>query len=70
VEGVRIGAGNIKKVIKVLIIKNTKKLVQQIPKKLDGFSIIIKDTGNTRLVKQDLLYFLSDAIQEKNYSLL
>lgn len=48
VVGIGIGAVDSQKVIKVLVIKKTKKLDQKIPKSLEGYSVLIEETGEIR----------------------
>lgn len=48
VIGVGIGAVNDDEVIKVLVIKKTSELEQQIPNKLEGYSVLIEETGEIR----------------------
>ena len=48
VVGVGIGAVKGEKVIKVLVAKRTPKLERKIPTKLEGFLVIIEETGEIR----------------------
>ena len=48
VIGVGIGAENNEHVIKVLVIKQTKKLARKIPKKLETYKVVIEETGEIR----------------------
>lgn len=48
VIGVGIGAVNNEHVIKVLVIKQTKKLARKIPKELETYKVVIEETGEIR----------------------
>jgi len=52
VVGIGIGAVDSQKVIKVLVIKKTKKLEQKIPKSLEGHSVLIEETGEIRALQK------------------
>jgi hypothetical protein len=51
VVGVGIGAVDDKPVIKVLVVKKTPALEQKIPKKVDGYTVVIEETGEIRMLK-------------------
>lgn len=48
VVGAGIGAANGKPVIKVLVVKKTMELEQQIPKEAEGYPVVIEETGEIR----------------------
>lgn len=48
VVGVGIGAVDGKPVIQVLVIKKTPELEQQLPKMLEGYPVVIVETGRIR----------------------
>ena len=53
VGGVGIGAVDGKPVILVLVIKKTPELEQRIPKMLEGYPVVIQETGEVRALKRD-----------------
>lgn len=48
VVGVGIGAVDDKPVIKVLVVQKTPALEQKIPKMVEGYSVVIEETGEIR----------------------
>jgi hypothetical protein len=48
VVGIGIGAANGNPVIKVLVVKKTMELEQQIPKEAEGYPVVIEETGEIR----------------------
>lgn len=52
VVGVGIGAVNDTLVIKVLVVKRTAKLDRKIPKALEGYKVIIEETGEIRALQK------------------
>ena len=53
VVGVGIGAVDNKPVIKVLVVQQTPALAQKIPKMVEGYSVVIEETGEIRALKRD-----------------
>lgn len=45
VVGIGIGEVKDEKVIKVMVVKRTPELEKKIPKKLEGYSVVIEETG-------------------------
>ena len=54
VVGVGIGESDGKPVIKVLVIKKSPELEQKLPKTLEGYSVVIEETGEIRAYPEKL----------------
>jgi len=52
VVGIAIGAVDSQKVIKVLVVKKTEKLLKKIPDNLEGYSVLIEETGEIRALER------------------
>ena len=52
IVGVGIGAAKGKPVIKVLVVKKTMELEQQIPKEAEGYPVVIEETGEIRALSR------------------
>jgi hypothetical protein len=52
VVGIGIGAANGKPVIKVLVINKMMELEQQIPKEVEGYPVVIEETGEIRALSR------------------
>jgi len=53
VVGVGLGAVDDEPVIKVLVLRKTPELEQKIPKEVEGYPVVIEETGVIRALEQD-----------------